>query len=500
MRLSRRGRRRRIIVSALALVALSWVIGERACFDREAWRADYLQLRAHLEASYANLLWVRDVRGLDLVALDQRTQRALDDAATDRQARRALEDFLAAFADGHLHVDRVKLSKRLERWWAELGRDDAAPVPLDGETAPDVACAALGFGERDGDFDPALREADGFTRLPTSDSVFATAVLERPGARWGLLRIGSFDPRAYAPACLRAWASYRGALTGPCEEACRDAFLYTAVPDQLLAELAAAIEQLVAAGIDRLAVDVMGNGGGSDWVDPAARMLSTKTLPCPRVAFLRHPHWSARLRARAAEVAEDLQKPQPDGDRALLERARARLTALADEAEVPCDLSRLWTDAAAPGCSNLVAGEYYACGVYEWLAPGSLAGADARALLFEGLRYAYTPGRYDGPLVVLVDGRTASAAEYFAAILRDGEAASIVGARTSGAGCGYTGGGVPVVLERSGLRIRMPDCQRLRRDGQNELAGVTPDHPAPWRDGDDASTRARALAATLDSL
>ncbi|MCA9712947.1 MAG: hypothetical protein KDK70_44390, partial [Myxococcales bacterium] len=190
-------------------------------------------LRAHLEASYANLLWVRDVRGLDLVALDQRTQRALDDAATDRQARRALEDFLAAFADGHLHVDRVKLSKRLERWWAELGRDDAAPVPLDGDTAPDVACAALGFGERDGDFDPALREADGFTRLPTSDSVFATAVLERPGARWGLLRIGSFDPRAYAPACLRAWASYRGALTGPCEEACRDAFLYTAVPDQL---------------------------------------------------------------------------------------------------------------------------------------------------------------------------------------------------------------------------------------------------------------------------
>jgi hypothetical protein len=79
------------------------------------------------------------------------------------------------------------------------------------------------------------------------------------------------------------------------------------------------------------------------------------------------------------------------------------------------------------------------------------------------------------PLFVLVDAGTASASEYFAAVLRDNNAARIIGARTMGAGCGYIDGGGEFVLPRTGLRVRVPNCVRIRKDGTNERAGIRPD-------------------------
>src|SRR6185295_12265644 len=141
-----------------------------------------------------------------------------------------------------------------------------------------------------------------------------------------------------------------------------------------------------------------------------------------------------------------LRGDHPAEDRALLEQARARLEGLVAAAREPCDLSSIWTDPARPSCTNLVEGEYYACGVFPHLPPGSLAGAKTRGDLFKSLRYAYEPGAYAGPLLVLVDGHTGSASEHFAAMLADGEAAVILGQRTAGSGCGYTNGGVPALL------------------------------------------------------
>jgi C-terminal processing protease CtpA/Prc len=41
------------------------------------------------------------------------------------------------------------------------------------------------------------------------------------------------------------------------------------------------------------------------------------------------------------------------------------------------------------------------------------------------------------------NGARKSAAEYFAAILKDNKAATIIGELTGGAGCGSTNGGIP---------------------------------------------------------
>lgn len=78
-------------------------------------------------------------------------------------------------------------------------------------------------------------------------------------------------------------------------------------------------------------------------------------------------------------------------------------------------------------------------------------------------------------LFVLVDAGTASASEYFAAILQDNDAARIIGTRTMGADCGYLDGGGEFVLSRTKLRIRVPNCVRIRKDGSNERAGIRPD-------------------------
>jgi C-terminal processing protease CtpA/Prc len=92
-----------------------------------------------------------------------------------------------------------------------------------------------------------------------------------------------------------------------------------------------------------------------------------------------------------------------------------------------------------------------------------------------------------------VDAASASATEAFVAMLLDNGAATVIGERTYGAGCGYTDGGLPIELPNSGIVVWMPDCARFRIDGTNEIEGIEPDIPLPWSDLNGAE-RAAAVA------
>lgn len=495
--LARLRRLARRILATVVLGVLAFLVWERVTFEREDWIADYEQLKAHVSGHYANLLWLVDERGLDPVALDRGTMALLQAADTDREARAAIVAFVAAFHDGHFRVHRTKLSKRLEVWWAELWVSDVEATALRATTPGADACTALGIFGDEGGLAFELEDAPEFTPMRADDRAFAAGTLALGDRRFGILRIPIFDQARYRSACIRAWDAYRERIESECDEHCIDDFVHLELPNRLLAELSATVHALAELDIHALVVDITRNGGGTDWVDPAARVLSTHELACPRLAFIRDPHWSERLDHLALEIDEDLGHEHPPEDRALLEIARTRVRHLADAARERCDLTSIWTDPVRPSCTNLVEDEYYACGVFPWLPPGRLAGAETRGDLHEPLRYAYEPGAFGGPLYVLVDGYTASAAEYFAAMLVDGDAATLYGQRTAGSGCGYTNGGVPVDLHHSGLRVEMPDCQRRRRDGGNELAGITPHVPIDWSPDDDAKTRRGKLFAAL---
>jgi hypothetical protein len=52
---------------------------------------------------------------------------------------------------------------------------------------------------------------------------------------------------------------------------------------------------------------------------------------------------------------------------------------------------------------------------------------------------------------------------------------------------------VAFVLDHSKLRLRIPDCIRLRADGSNEVTGIRPDIPVLPTDGEDTRQRATRL-------
>ncbi|MGE4062132.1 MAG: S41 family peptidase [Rhodospirillaceae bacterium] len=482
-----RARKAVLVLPAILAVAAGFLIWERLKFDRAAWLADYEQLRTHASRNYANLLWVIDERGLDPAALHRATLEELAAARTDRAARAAIASFISAFQDAHFRIARTPLSRSLENLFTGQAEEMSA------NTSAEKACAALGFRAEEEEL------AFGLASTAPAENSFPSATFQLGSRAAAILRIPIFDQKRYRPACERAWRAHIGPRR--CDRACTETFVQTVVPNQLLSELTAQVRAFGQAGVALLVIDVTSNGGGTDWVEPAARIIANKQLACAYVSFIKGPHWLKTFSAIVEKIDRDLRASQNSGDVALLQVARRRAQDLADRASASCALDTLWIQGQRPACSNLVddAG-YTACGLMGPLPKGSLARATAADALFHGLGYDYAESVFAGRVAVLIDRHTASAAEYFAAILADNDAAVLVGERSFGLGCGYTGGGAGVLLTQSGLKVDMPDCQRLRRDGTNEMAGIAPRIAAGWQDGDDDDVRWSKVTAALASL
>jgi hypothetical protein len=419
-------------------------------FDQDAWRADYLALRRHLDAAYANLDFASGQ--LDLRALDARAQTEISAAQSAAEARAALVGFIEAFHDPHLRV-------------AE--ESSGPPVEVSADLAADAACAALGYGrERPGAF--SWGTAPGFAPLP--GRAFLNGLLRVGGRRVGVIRFGAFGADRYLDLCLEEWRPE----PGRCEAGCKRA-LRKRVEAALVAEGNAAIDRLVAAGAEALVIDVTGNGGGNSWVDLIARRFPGRDAPCPRSAIVKHPHAEALVRHELEATAAELTRLSTD---ARLLARRARLERLLAAVQVPCDRSALWKGEGL-SCSSLAdqTDEEAICAL-----PAAAGGIELPALL-------------------LIDGRTASAAEALVARLKDYGKARTIGVRSMGAGCGMTAGGIPITLPHSGLTVELPDCVRYRRDGTNERAGIEADFALPppgvegWRAAELLGALAEALAA-----
>jgi|GEM_PF-2290066 len=130
--------------------------------------------------------------------------------------------------------------------------------------------------------------------------------------------------------------------------------------------------------------------------------------------------------------------------------------------EPKCDRSAVWR--GEPACSNLAE-------------PGEVD-------RLPGL------GHWRGPLAVLVDHRSASAAEDFAYWLKGSGAALLVGERTFGAGCGYMDGGRAFQLRAIAGYVKMPNCSRYTAEGINQIEGLAPDIPLDWAAADGPGLRA----------
>lgn len=447
---------------------LAWRVAPEPGFDREGWRGDYHELRRQTSLAYANLEYTLDNGLLDPVALDSATEARLATARSSREARRAIADFAEAFGDGHFRVVREPPAfvTALEGWWHDT-RSREITSALDAETA----CRRLGFSDRvlasslSGEARYAAVRVEG--PFPTG---LLTAGTADSSPTIGVIRIAHFGEDGYLATCIAEWEAMRPTLPeGACDEACSDP-IWTRVANRLLATLAERVRELAARGATTLVVDLTGNGGGTDWVEAAARTLTPVPLRASSWSLVRHPHHARSMQRQREALQGDLDSfPMSDEVRAIVTRRIARLDSLIPLAQAGCDRSVVWARRdTAPPCRLVTA----LPPAPAYLPPGALGALPSRGHLWTPSWYAYEEGAWRGELLVLVDGGTASASELFTALLADNGAARVVGERTYGAGCGYTWGGLGIVLPHSGLAVKMPDCVRLRADGTNERAGI----------------------------
>ena len=474
---------RRILAGILAAILLDAAPApaQSPAFTPQPWLEDLAQARAAFDSKYANLEWLLTEREVDLDALFQRARVALGNARSEAEAVAIFNRLVQRIGDGHVNIE-----------WPRRPSPPAAATAPAARVAPAASgatregfCRARGYGPPANA--PGLAPTlAGYAPIAEGDLLPAGTIPAGRG-RVGLLRIAVFDPHGSTTLCADSVAALAIPVDRPCDEAC-DGRLITEAYRRLGLAMQDRLARLRAAGARVLVVDLTGNGGGSEWTEAAARMLSRRPLRSAPLGFVRGPHWerlwgglAARLRTAAAESPAD----------------RARLLGWAAEAEAAhAEARRNCPPRGDPGCPWLGRAGF-ATGLVGRAPSGSFTGRDWAVHVFNPAQHTYRDGVWDGPVIVLTDQETWSAAEQFAALLQDNGAALILGARTGGSGCGHTWGGTPTRLTNSGATLKLPDCVRFRADGSNEVRGILPDQVLPWRANDGPGFRARMLEAAL---
>ncbi|MEM9489530.1 MAG: S41 family peptidase, partial [Myxococcota bacterium] len=286
-------------------------------------------------------------------------------------------------------------------------------------TAPaDEVCKQLGFRSEPVAFPYPL--PDGTEPVTEPGAPFPAAVVTTPaGHSIGLMRVASFLDKRQWDACVTTWNALRDQQDAEeCAEACLEAFAYEAVRQTIHERLADTLEALRARAVAAIVVDIADNGGGNDWAEDLAAMLSPREAGCSPRAVIRHPHWSGRYAEVVGELDRLLARGQlADSDRTLLKRARAHAARMLTETQTTCDLRRLWTEPGyRPNCSPLAHSDDHLCGAERERLYQLVAGRAAPALRWD--RRNPRLSVYTGPLFVLVNNFTASASEQFLGRLR----------------------------------------------------------------------------------
>lgn len=460
-----------------------------APFDVSRWLQDFWELEDHVQHQYPNLSWAIETHAVDPPRLHRYTVAAIKRAQSDEEAEKAIRVFVRAFRDQHFTLDwsdRPHHGSLEEFVRGRPGRDDGATY----------ACRFFHFEESRKDFRLPFDEDPRFARLPGPDD-FPAGILTIGDRRLGIVRIATFRTYRYSSACRRTWPEIRRHLSGPCDESCQTQ-LVMKTAERVLQELADRARQMQLAQVDTLILDVTGNGGGQPWSSLAAEMFVSKPLPFQRVRFSRSRGNAEPFRASIQRIRADLRFPDLDpASRDILEQSLARARSLLAETRLPCEPGDIWDSGSKPGCTNLTGTEYWMGGLLSTSPDRVPAKWRSEYDLAYPRIYPAETGLYNGPLAVLVDRGTGSAAELLAGELQDWAGTPVIGEPTAGAGGGWLNGDKPLVLHNTHLRVHIPDHATYRRDGSNANAGVMPDVCVPWSAKEKPEIRLRKLRRAL---
>jgi hypothetical protein len=464
----------RVLLLALAfLFAGAASASAQSAYDPKPWLDDLAQMRVAFSTGYANFEWAVFDHEVDLAALFADTQKRIQFANSDADARAALDRLIRRLGDGHTEL----------HW--------PAHSVATGADTPPLPCA---------DFDavraarPLAAYAKGYVAIETPQSdAFPIGIMTSGKHRVGVIKIKLFHPSFRPAYCSAALAALSIPADKPCDDACSDK-IDDWTQARMNEDFVAQIKALERAKIDTLLVDVADNGGGSEWADAAARMLTTIRLVSPRYGFVRGPHWVKKLGDLEDNLRKAADKASPQ-DRKMLLAYADEAAAKKAVAATPCDSAPLW-EKKLPACSWLGEG-YFETGFLASADPETLRGKAWASFVFIPMEYQYTEGLWRGPVIVLVDDGSASSSERFASELQMNHAALIMGEPTAGAVGGHTDGGTSTTLTHSGAVLVLPDASDLPANGRYARGGVVPDLLVGFHKGDGPHLRADAFLAKL---
>jgi hypothetical protein len=478
---------RGIAGAALCALGLAAAAEPAPKFDPAPWLDDFSALKAGMEDRYANLAWFASpAGGIDLPALERQTRKALAAADSDREARRIILDFVAAPGDGHF-------APQPDDPPAGAAHAEPAAIKLNPED-PVNGCAALGYAPKGRiGFSLPFESLPGFQlQADGLAKGFRAGILPvRPGVQLGIVRISEFREAGTIWACMEGWLALAKAHKPIDKQSVEGA-----AQDQWFRAMSATLHGFTAAKVAAVVVDVGGNGGGDDLADWLPRLFTGRPVHSARMFVARSPAVAGYM----DEELDGLRKKLPAQADAAAQQAMDRAIAgfEAEKAALSvhaCDMSWVWREQRswqpdAP-CSRLTdVGS--AAGSLDYLAPHTFATDIAKRFYWAAVADDYI-GAWSGPVYVVTDDHSYSAAELFASSMQFNHIAKAVGQRTGGAGCGFVTDIPPLVLPHSRMAFRLPNCTRLRADGSDEVAGVQPDLPVlPLKD---ESPRARAARA-----
>jgi hypothetical protein len=455
--------------------------GPPAGFNRSAWQDDYSALKAAMEEGYANLAWFASPEGgVDLPAVDRRTEAAIAAASSDEEARLALKNFIASFHDGHLS-ELPFLAKAGDGPAAEPARLDLARTDAPG------ACAALGYADRSQvAFSLPFESLQGFAlEADGSGTAFRAGRIGVAGRRIGIVRLKNFSRQQYPGECLRAWPGADAATR-------RDSDAFEKRVTRFWFEsLSAQLARFRREGVDAVLVDVGTNSGGDESGDWAARLFTARPVHSAKLLMAAAPPANAYIDEQIAAL-KGQGSPQALAAAAWFDGRRAVVTGR------HCDMSWVWKERRTwgPGPCTRLLGMGWASGAFGYLPPEAATRAAAELVYWPAVVEPWR-GSWAGPTYVLTNSASYSAAEMFVAVIKDNGVARTIGTRTGGDGCGFMAEAAPTLLPHSRLRYRMPNCVRLRGDGSNEVAGIEPDLPVAAVEGESPRGRAERLLETL---
>lgn len=428
-----------ILIHHTALASLS--------SDRKAWVEDFFQLKKIIADVYPNLDVALNTHKLDLPQLSKQTEARLKTASSKDDAVKILQSFVEQFKDGHFKIEPLNLPST----------NKTSDVPLNQSTTGIAACKALGAEAKGFHFAFLTDKESGFGELHLQGKAFPYTTMKVRSKKIGFIKVPSFLSQHYPDVCAVEWETYRNSLSSNCDKECKDKFMYVVVPNRLLQHLQTTIDNLEKENISALVIDLANNGGGNDWVGAVTRMVTKKPILCGQFGFVRHQHWIKNIEGKIKDFREQI-KDATVSEKIKKELAQAE-SDLA-EAKKSCDRSQIWKHKNFKSkCDVIVKRQVDTCDV--------------------DTEFTFNTGIYDGPLYILVNNNTASAAEDIVVRLKESEAAKIIGSKTHGSGCGFTNGGIDIKLKHLNLKVRIPDCARYLRTGANEVEGIAPNIELP---------------------